>query len=249
MGTKRSDPDNMGSDPPDINVDDVLIPLDVFGDPCNCANPNVANCISCGLCVPQHCLNDAGCEGLCEGQSVAPGQDGSHDGMPLFARSASSVNGGPSGPAAAGAQSGIITLVPVSTSTDTSGLVHIDAFVEGPSDLRAYQVTLDVSGAILAGLELVSIAIDENRPDYVFAGVESYSSVNVDRRAMLNVLPRGGVTVDAVGYLATFSFRATGATTASFTLDVQQNDQTLLRDSRAWPVTVETASAAAIVLP
>ena len=75
-------------------------------------------------------------------------------------------------------------------------------------------------------LELIDVSLDEQRDDYVFAGIVSHEpliALSLMRGAMFNVLlpnPFEGVATSPHAYLATFTFKVSSDAAGTFVVDL-----------------------------
>ena len=124
---------------------------------------------------------------------------------------------------------------------------EVDVYASEFVDLRAYEVALDVNGA--GGLEVQRVYIDTMRPDYVFAGLESYSGVDVVGGRIVTVSMDSGVASTSAAYLGTFVLCATEDARGTFKVLPRAGDATILLDSFGQQVKVLNAAEATVSLP
>ncbi len=98
-----------------------------------------------------------------------------------------------------------ITLAVGETESD---LYSVHVFEQGASALRSYQVALTLAGGTSSRLALEDVAIDEDRPDYVFAGLEAIAAADQVAGRAAGVLTGGEIGQANLAYLATYTFRA-----------------------------------------
>jgi len=126
-------------------------------------------------------------------------------------------------------------------------VVEVDVYVAGTSDLRAYEVSVDITGGTSGNLTLVSAFIDEARVDYAFYGAPAptHSSVDLSGGRIANVLETGGVDATTDVYAGTFVFQASGNADGTFAATALIQD-TKLRDSSSAPVGIATTTSTTI---
>jgi hypothetical protein len=88
-------------------------------------------------------------------------------------------------------------------------LLAVEVYLEGALEaLRGYQLHLEAGGGKSDAPELVDIAVDVARRDYVFAGEPTWSAFNQNTGQMLVGMDAPeGVPAAAGAYLATFTYR------------------------------------------
>ena len=148
----------------------------------------------------------------------------------------------PSGPAV------VISLVVNPSTIMPLGLVTVEVFIDAASNLRGYQLALEVSGGSTGTLTLESMSIDllhvdaNDAFDYVFNGAPSDSADNDISGFQAAWLQSGGMSVGPDKYLGTFKLRASIDAHGTFTIDLRPAD-TFLRDSNSLPVPWESAGS------
>jgi formylglycine-generating enzyme required for sulfatase activity len=107
-------------------------------------------------------------------------------------------------------------------------LLTVDAYVRNVTDLRGYQLQLEMSGGEAGSLACSELSIDRTRPDYVFQGAgQDWTFLNVDLCRLSSSLTQGGVTVgDDPKYLGTFVLASTPDAMGSFTLKLTAPEPT-----------------------
>ncbi len=128
----------------------------------------------------------------------------------------------------------VFTIVADTEFIDPGYPVNVDVFIGPTGDLGAYEVALEVTGGTSGELRLKSITIDEERPDYVFAGQSDITSVLDKRGARAGGSLAGeGVEVVATGYLATFTYQPSGGANGVFNIAVKPGyDVAILNDRK-----------------
>ena len=123
----------------------------------------------------------------------------------------------------------------------------MDVYVAGTSDLRAYEVSVDITGGTNGALTLVNAYIDETRLDYAFYGAAAptHLSVDVSGGRIANALEIGGVDALTDVYAGTFVFQASGNADGTFTATALIQD-TKLRNSNSVAVGIATTTSTTI---
>jgi len=166
---------------------------------------------------------------------------------------------GPAGGESPPAATGTIRLAR-NYSAGSPGLVAVDVFLSGASDLRGYQISLEA----LAGpqghgrLELDDFVIDPDRTDYVYrdqipSGASPgapyvYTSVDRVGGRIAVALPQGGATVAGESYVGTVVMRREAGAQGRFYIR-HRPEHTLLRDSGGRAIEVTDNGGADIDVP
>jgi len=124
----------------------------------------------------------------------------------------------------------------------------VDVFIRGVAELRAYQVTLDVSGGTTGNLESGELTVDIARDDYVFHGQQAVHAADLERGLALSALYAGAVAAQEQMYLATFQYKVLEGASGRFQIQVRTNGDTLLRDDHGLPVGYQTGAPATITV-
>ena len=116
------------------------------------------------------------------------------------------------------------------------------AFIGAASDLRGYQLALEVTGGTSGTLTLESLSIDINDDDYVFDDPPSTVHIAEDEISgrLAAGLQSGGMSVEPDKYLGTFKLRASNDADGTFTIDLRPAD-TFLRNSNIQPIPWQSA--------
>jgi subtilase family serine protease/uncharacterized membrane protein len=129
-----------------------------------------------------------------------------------------------------------VYLSPSAGTIGSGDSVAIDVFVEDVVDLRLYEVVVDVVAAGEGALELTDLIIDEQRTDFVFAGVSSLLCASDPNQLRMSCSPLSADCIDvpagSPAYLGTYVFTAGAGTSTSFEINVSLA-QTLLIDCAA----------------
>ncbi|MHC4697360.1 MAG: M28 family metallopeptidase, partial [Planctomycetota bacterium] len=130
------------------------------------------------------------------------------------------------------------TIVPEPQFSSSPVPVDVDVYVGAVDDLAAYELGLEVSGGDTGSLDLDTITVDDQRPDYVFYSLNETYAGNKDLGQLSNALADGSVSVTGQGYLGTFTYVPTGDANGVFTVSTRGDGFTFLLDSNG----VEIAS-------
>ncbi len=123
-----------------------------------------------------------------------------------------------------------ITLVPMGSR---DGLFQIDVFVQGVSELRSYQVGLQVDGGDGGALVLEEVEIDSARETFVYRNLDAISAADQVGGRIAGVLHEGGIDSADQAYLGTYNFRATPEAMGTFRVSVaEMGVKTFLADAR-----------------
>lgn len=154
---------------------------------------------------------------------------------------------GPDPPAAPPAATGELATSETPHTINPGDMVEVDVYVAGTADLRAYEVSVDITGGSSGALTLVNAFIDETRVDYAFYGAATptHSSVDVSGGRIANALEIGGVDALTDVYAGTFVFQASGNADGTFTATALIQD-TKLRNSNSFPVGIATTTSTTI---
>lgn len=119
----------------------------------------------------------------------------------------------------------LLTVVPAG---EIDGLHLVDVYVQGATDLRSYQVSLLTGGGESGRLELENVAIDNTRPEYVFANSEIVPATSSINGRLAAVRTDGGTDAMQPAYLGTFAFRPTADASGAFRVTVHLGRDTIL---------------------
>ena len=158
--------------------------------------------------------------------------------------------GGMGGMSAESSSAGTAELALEVREVATQGLAtyEVDVYASKFVDLRAYEMALDVNGGG-GTLDVRNVYVDTTRPDYVFAGLESYSGLDRTGGRIVTVSIDGGVSSTGAVYLGTFVLQATEEARGTFEVTPRSEDGTILLDSFGQRVTVLNAAEATVSLP
>lgn len=128
-------------------------------------------------------------------------------------------------------------------------LFQVDVYASDVVHLRSYHIGVEVTGGRSGHLDLESVSVDRQRPDYVFPGQESVVLLVDKARKTLDVIQLDGQAA-ATGrvYLGTFSFRPSAEAHGRFQVDLQPQDGATLTMFRNKTVVPERSTAAAILI-
>ncbi len=154
---------------------------------------------------------------------------------------------GPLPPAAPPAATGALATSETPHSIDPGDTVEVDVYVAGTADLRAYEVSVDITGGSRGALILVNAFIDETRTDYAFYGeaTPTHSGIDLSGGRIANLLETGGVNALTDVYAGTFVFQASSSADGTFTATALIQD-TKLRTSNNTAVGIATTTSTTI---
>jgi len=125
-------------------------------------------------------------------------------------------------------------------------LFEVEVFAGNFVDLRGFEIGVDVSGGQAGTLELEDMYIDQQRPDFVFNGLDPIFSFDTVKVRMLCALMSGGVDSETDTYLTTFVFRASTDAGGTFLVFARPGDGTIALDSSTQAMDVRVTSNATI---
>jgi len=144
----------------------------------------------------------------------------------------------------------LITLVPDSNRIEPGQTVEVKAFVDGATDLRAYQVAVDITGGTQGSFTIKDMFVDSNHPDWVFADMQAVSAANRTGGRLMGALYTGGTNVSSRKYAGTIILEASTDALGSFSIGLRQTQETTLRNPDSVPISyVATAPVAVEVSP
>ncbi len=122
-----------------------------------------------------------------------------------------------------------VTLVPSQTTIQPGEAVTLEVFVTGGiSDLRAYQVGLEISGGTAGLLTTNDLWMDTQRTDYVFRGLEKLDAADHNGGRIGAVLLSGGAGAMETGYLGTYTLRASSDASGTFSVSIRTKDTSMV---------------------
>ncbi len=122
-----------------------------------------------------------------------------------------------------------VTLVPSQATIQPGEAVTLEVFVTGGiSDLRAYQVALEISGGTAGVLTPDDLWMDTEKTDYVFRGLEKLDAVDHNGGRMGAVLLSGGAGAMETGYFGSYTLRASSDASGTFSVSIRTNDTSLV---------------------
>lgn len=124
----------------------------------------------------------------------------------------------------------VIEFVPVQTSVRAGRSVRVDVFVAGVENLRAYQITPQVSASDSVELGFASGRIDENRADYVFAGRQTIAAFDTEGWRFGSIMYEGGVRADERAYVGSFELTTSPDASGSYLIGANVDASTFLAD-------------------
>jgi hypothetical protein len=140
----------------------------------------------------------------------------------------------------------VISLVPAGQSPD--GLYLVDVFVQGATNLRTYQIGVDVTGGTRGELFRDELQIEKTRPDFVFGDQDAISAVDQVGGRLGGVLIDGGVDRPAAAYLGTYSFHPSPDAAGTFQVSIATGGKSFLSDPGNEMLEFRTAPAALVTI-
>jgi len=123
-----------------------------------------------------------------------------------------------------------ITAVASRRTVSPGGTVTVDVFVNRVPDLRAYQVTLGITGGV-GSLVRQEARVDTSRPDYVFKDMQKLDAADQTIGRLGGVLFGKGVAVSSPMYVGSYVLTASPDASGAFTVQATSDDSTILTDS------------------
>jgi hypothetical protein len=137
---------------------------------------------------------------------------------------------------------------PSATQLRPGGTVDVDVYLSGTQGLRAYQVTLGVSGGDSGQLAVEDNWIDAARPGYVFGALEKLDAVDRSGDRMAGLLIYGNVDAVEPAYLGTYTLRASPDAAGTFRVFARaDNEASILIDAQDLTISFGSAPAAITV--
>ncbi len=122
-----------------------------------------------------------------------------------------------------------ITVVPSQTTIEPGEVVTVDIFVTGGlSDLRAYQLELEISEGASGVLTISEMWMDTQRLDYVFRGLDKLDAVDRIGKRVGAVLLSGGSQPMDRGYLASAALIASEDASGTFSVTIRTKDTSMV---------------------
>ncbi len=218
-----------GACEPDGTADgnDRFLALNCFGNsapdqtpgfPCESDSPNALN------------VDAGGPFGDCNPDGVCDGNDAFHALGAFEGSSACScpLDGGPAPdfdtePVITGSTA--IDMVANRTRVMPNGLVEVDLFFDRAlTNVRGYQLHLDITGGTRGSLELIDIAVDSEAKDFALRGADVWKAFNVETRQLVVGMDTQGVDTPRGGHLATLTFQASADAAGSFVVDLLHDE-------------------------
>ncbi len=150
-------------------------------------------------------------------------------------------------PPSGGPMAGLM-LVPRVRSAAPGGVVRVDVFLSGAPTLRAYQLAFASSGGSSGRMNVETISIDSQRPDYAFAGLAAQSAVSTTGGKLANATMSAWANCSASRYLCTLTLRATADSNGTFVVKLGDSPATLLLDAGGAVLNQTTGSAKIAVI-
>ncbi|MGB2987976.1 MAG: hypothetical protein WBE26_19075 [Phycisphaerae bacterium] len=140
-----------------------------------------------------------------------------------------------------------VTVVPSQSNVQPGEAVKVDAFVNGVSDLRVYQMGLSVTGGTKGRL-VMEDAVIATRGDHVFGTAKKIDAVDKTSGLMGAMLFDSSVEVVKPAYLGTYMLRASADAAGTFDVNVHMDHSSFLRDSKNWSIGFYPGPAATITV-
>lgn len=142
----------------------------------------------------------------------------------------------------------MLSVVPRETVVAPGSTATVDIFLSGVVEMRAYQVALAMDQQGQGKIDLGEPSVDIERRDYVFAGQQSVQATDPTKGRALAALYSGAAPALETVYLATYTFDVGQDARGSFSVQIRENNDTLLRDSNGLPVGFQPAVPATITI-
>ena len=113
--------------------------------------------------------------------------------------------------------------------------MHVDVFVSETSNLRGYQVALEIAGGAAGIMVAEDAGIATHRGDFAFSGLSNFRVRDVEGVRLGAALGEGGVDSFEPIYLGTFTFRAGETADGLFAIRFVES-RTFLRDDFSDPI-------------
>lgn len=142
-----------------------------------------------------------------------------------------------------------VFLLPEVSSLSAGESVEIEVFIENVTDLRLYEIVVEVAGGSSGSLDLTSLEIHETRGDFVF---ERFSSLvcltdSDNKRITCSPLSGGCVTVTTPpAYLGTYTFTPSPNMSGSFHINIANEPTSFLIDCDGDPITPFSVAHSAV---
>jgi hypothetical protein len=223
-----------------ITIGDVLLSVEAFQG--NYAHTTL-EVVDIWPCAPNRLIN---IDDLQWTVNTFMGQTYADTGCPLPCDGSAAPADGPAG-ASTSPEPATLSVVPSLDRVPAGGSVDVDVYVGTVSDLRAYQVALEVTGGRRGGFELTRIRIDTDRAKYAFGSSKIVEAIDLSE-ARVGALPFSGTSgVRKSAYLATFTFKASEDAKGTFDVRVQLGEKSLLRTSDGKAVELDANDARIVV--
>ena len=173
------------------------------------------------------------------------------NGVPCSAAAAETAAAAADGPVTESASTSSSARITLSTDKavgERGKLFQVDVYASDVVNLRSYHIGVEATGGRSGQLDLESVSVDRQRPDYVFAGQESFMVLVDKTRKTLDVIGFDGeVTAAGPVYLGTFAFRPSAEARGQFQVELQPQDGMTLMMSRNKAVPQRSTGAAILI--
>lgn len=136
-----------------------------------------------------------------------------------------------------------LRLIADQTNVRAGSLVTVHVVADGVTNLRGYQLSVDIGNARHGALHMVGAFVDASMRNYVFAGRAAYQAGDTEMIRLANALSSGSASADRKVYLGSFAFQASPDAFGAFALTPRTGTMgTVLvnSDGNIVPVIVET---------
>jgi hypothetical protein len=126
--------------------------------------------------------------------------------------------------------------------------MNVDIYVSGVSELRTYQLTLDVAGGSAGALNTTDLWVTDSRPDFVFGGLQKLDGMDKVGNRIGVVLMSGSVNAEQSRYVGSFAVTASDQASGAFRVNVSTGINTGLWDEATERVAFSTGPDAIITV-
>lgn len=125
---------------------------------------------------------------------------------------------------------------------------EVEITVAHISDLAVVQFKMRTDGGESGALTIEDIVIDKRNPEFAFRTAQVMAAVDrdLDRAGIIQI--SGGQDIVESAYIATVTLRASEDATGTFQVNLEQGDETFLRDSNAVPIEVAVGDALTVTV-
>lgn len=138
-----------------------------------------------------------------------------------------------------------LSVVSSATQVQPGEPITVDVFVSGVTDLRGFQVALDVTGGRTGQLAISDMVIDTSRADFIFGNAQAVNTVDRSTGRMVAAMYSGGIAAFQPKYLGSYTLSSAGAA-GDFSVQVRLGDDTMLRSSSGDSISHQLGAEATI---